>query len=871
MYSNLNNAIISTNMNGKVKASLVCTVLNEENNIEDFIDSVAKQTVLPDEFIIVDGGSSDKTVEQIKNQISKSKYKRTFKLIIKKGNRSIGRNEGIKKSSNNIILLTDAGCLLDKNWIENIIKPFENQSVDVVAGYYKGKYKNIFQKSLIPYVLVMKDKVDPNTFLPATRSMALRKYVWEKLKGFDEKLSHNEDYAFANKVKKAGFTIRFEKKAIVYWFPRKNLLQAFKMFFRFSYGDAESGILRTKVIFLFLRYIFGIYFILLVPIMKSILLNSFILTSFLSYITWSISKNYKYVKDLRGVIYLPLLQFTSDLAVLLGTTFGFIKTVSLKKIVNYFKENKRLSIVLVIYSVTMLSIIGYGIPNASHPFNYFMDEWHQGQAVRNLFTQGSPNIEGSANGSIFQFFLTGLYLVPFIVFGIVNPFAIKSSVLQLDVQYTLFEILRLNTLFFGLASILLFYYICKKYFQLNTFTAIFFFVFNPVWIMLSNYYKYDIALMFWILLSFLFFLRYSEKQNFLNYLLAGIFSALALSTKLSPLPLLLVYILIYFMFTKDRIKNISWLIAGLFLYTITFIAFGIPDIILGKGNLTEYLNSNLLETPALECSNIILPTNLWIYLTTDLYPSIFGHIFYFGFVLSFVGFCLSLRKNLVNNKANLVLFMCLILFLLSLYPLKIGATNNRVLVLLPFMVIFLAGFINWFLNKLKRNLLKLIILTVIMGVVVIQIFETYSWVYVKLSNDPRQTSSEWILKNISKGEALGIENIPIYQSLPDIVLKEFYLKQYAITQDFNYNYVVLSSYDKKYPNFIIMTNDEFDSKYLIESESKSILKKIKKQNYRKISQFTPDFKYLNLFTNDLNYQISGLIQAPITVSIYEKK
>ena len=741
MYFNLNNAIISTNMDGKAKASLVCTVLNEEEYIEKLIDSVASQSMLPDEFIIVDGQSKDFTQKLIKSKISQYSKKLNIKLLVKKGNRSIGRNEGIRIATNKIILITDSGCILEKNWVKNIIKPFENKSVDIVAGYYRGKFQNIFQKSLIPYVLVMPDKINPKIFLPATRSMALRKKVWEKIKGFDEKLSHNEDFAFANKVKNADFNIKFEKKAIVYWLPRKNLFQAIRMFFRFSFGDIESGILRTSVVFLFLRYILGIYLLMLIPIIKSRVLNSFILISFLGYITWSIFKNYRYVKNFKAFFYLPLLQFTSDFAVLSGTTIGFIKSTSLKSIRIYFKNNKGLFIILVIYSLLMLSVIDFGIPNINHPFNYFMDEWHQGQAVRNLFTQGSPNIEGSANGSIFQFFLTGLYLIPFTILGIINPFAINSSVSNLEEQTKLFEILRLNTLFFGVACIILFYYICKKYFNINPLIAVVFFVFNPIWIMLSNYFKYDIALMFWILMSFLFFLRYSEKQNFLNYLLAGIFSALALSTKLSPLPLLLVYVLIYFMFTKERIKNISWFIIGLFIYAITFVVFGIPDIILGKGNLIEYLNSNLLETPALESSNFILPTNLWVYLTTDLYPSIFGHIFYSGFVLSLIWFFLNLRKNLINNKANVVLFICLILFLLSLYPLKIGATNNRVLVLLPFMAIFFVVGINRILNIFKNNFLKFLISTVLFVAIIIQIFETYSWVYVKLSNDPRQTSS----------------------------------------------------------------------------------------------------------------------------------
>ena len=117
---------------------------------------------------------------------------------------------------------------------------------------------------------------------------------------------------------------------------------------------------------------------------------------------------------------------------------------------------------------------------------------------------------------------------------------------------------------------------------------------------------------------------------------------------------------------------------------------------------------------------------------------------------------------------------------------------------------------------------------------------------------------------------MGIENIPIYQGLPDLVVKEFYLKQYGIKQDFNYSYNILNPSFKNLPKYIILTNEQFDTKYLIKSEGKMILERINKQNYKKISQFAPDFKYLRIFTNDLNYQISGLIQSPITISIYEK-
>ena len=45
--------------------SLITTVLNEKNNLADWLDGVLSQTVLPEEVIIVDGGSKDGTWEML--------------------------------------------------------------------------------------------------------------------------------------------------------------------------------------------------------------------------------------------------------------------------------------------------------------------------------------------------------------------------------------------------------------------------------------------------------------------------------------------------------------------------------------------------------------------------------------------------------------------------------------------------------------------------------------------------------------------------------------------------------------------------------------------------------------------------------------
>ena len=863
-----------------MKLSLIATVFNEQETIIKFLESVFAQTKLPEEIVIVDGGSTDNTLSEIsKFKFPQRKINPNIKILFKKGNRSIGRNEAIKNAKGDIILSSDAGCVLEKNWVKEILKPFENKNVDVVAGYYKGAAKNSFQKSLIPYVLVMKDKIDKKEFLPATRSMAFKKSIWEKAGGFDEKLSYNEDYAFANKLKEINAKIVFEKNAVANWIPRKNLKEAFVMFFRFALGDAQANIFREKVIFIFLRYILAIYLILLSFIMQSVLLNAVIVICFLSYIIWSVWKNYRYVGNLRAIFYLPLLQFTSDFAVIIGTTLGFVRSLSLKSFFQVIFNNKGVTAVVIVYVLSMLSVISYGIPNASHPFNYFMDEWHQSQSVRDLFKYGTPNLPGAANGSIFQFFLTGIYLIPFQIFGVIDLFAIKSSVINLDLQFRLFEILRLNTILFGILSVILVAYIAKKYFRVNSFVAAFIFVVNPIWLMLSNYYKYDIALIFWILLSFLFFLKYAEKPNFINFLFGGIFSALAMSVKLlSPLPLLMVYILTFFIFTPNYLKKLNYLIIGVSVYILVYLFFGNPDILLGKGNVFEYIYSNVIQAP-MRVSNFVFGMNYWEYYLTKLYPAIFGHPFYISFLLSFCYGMLVLinrrifkktKETIYAYKYQILLFLVFITFSLSLYLIKTEATNNRVLVLLPFIVLSVTLLINDIYSRIKNNLLRLVFILIVFSALLFQTIETISWFPIKLSPGPRLEASNWMIKHIPKGTLMGIENIPIYQFLPDIVEKEFYLKQYNEKANYYYQYQVVGANSTTFPKTIIVTNDNIESSFLKQSKKKNLLNKLSKLGYKKIIVFVPDLRFYKIFNSELEYFMSGLVQAPNTISIYEK-
>jgi glycosyltransferase involved in cell wall biosynthesis len=329
----------------KIEISLVITVLNERASIEALLATIRNQTVLPHETIIVDGGSQDGTFEYLQKHLN---IYRTIglKLIQCPGNRSLGRNTGIEAAKYHWIALTDAGCVPHTDWLEELKKTLIDSSLRsdfpesiVVAGYYDAQPNTPFEAAVVPYVLVPPHQVNPETFLPATRSMMISTWMWRELGGFNLKLSDNEDYDFARRLKKmvtsvnqSGYEpsiqIIFARNAVVTWIPRKTLTSFAWMIYRFARGDAQAQLWRPKVALIFLRYglmiLSGVFFL----AQPNLVIGLGILSLILLYISWSIAKNFQQAK--AGWYWLPILQVTSDLAVMLGTLRGLVKMMTLR-------------------------------------------------------------------------------------------------------------------------------------------------------------------------------------------------------------------------------------------------------------------------------------------------------------------------------------------------------------------------------------------------------------------------------------------------------------------------------------------------------------------------------------------------------------
>ena len=309
-----------------MKISVCGTVKNEEGTIASLLESLLGQTKKPDEIVIVDGGSTYKTVEIIRHFQKKDGR---IRLLVQKCSIAQGRNLAVELAKNDIIAMTDAGCIAHKDWLEEISGPFEHPEVDVSAGFYKMVGDTPFQKAASVFLGVLPSKFDIN-FLPSTRSIAFRKDIWELVGGFPElSVKTAEDTGFNFRLIKVGARIARVKSALVEWGMPGTIREFGKKIYEYVRGDAKSKIWwfskkglsshNIKALSIFARYILGIGLILFffrTPLFPIIWL------ALATYIFWAFRKVFVEFKNWKVGMWGIILQFVSDFAVMRGFLSG---------------------------------------------------------------------------------------------------------------------------------------------------------------------------------------------------------------------------------------------------------------------------------------------------------------------------------------------------------------------------------------------------------------------------------------------------------------------------------------------------------------------------------------------------------------------
>lgn len=243
---------------------MICTVLNESDSIIDLVESVLHGDLEPDEIIIVDGGSTDRTPELL---IEKYQGDSRVKVLSEPGARiARGRNIAIQHATGDLIASIDAGCRADRGWLKELIRCFEaHPESQVVGGFYLPDSKTPFELAQGLILFPNLSTVDKKNFLPSGRSILLTKKAWKSVGGYPEDLRYGEDTAFDIMLRERGCALSQTFEAIVYWRPRPSPRALFlqyrnysewnvrgdnkKLVFGEAYGRSAIGYLLDQIIY----------------------------------------------------------------------------------------------------------------------------------------------------------------------------------------------------------------------------------------------------------------------------------------------------------------------------------------------------------------------------------------------------------------------------------------------------------------------------------------------------------------------------------------------------------------------------------------------------------------------------------------------
>lgn len=304
------------------KVTFYSTVLNEEENIRLLLDSVLSQTRKPNEIIIVDGGSKDRTIDII------NEYKKKgadIKLISQPGvNVAQGRNLAIQNAKFNIIASTDAGCRVEKDWLEKLVEKFDDNT-DIVTGGYLPEPKTVFEESVAEVMYPDFNKVPEDW--PSQQSIAFRKSVWE-IVHFPEYCYRSEDSWFNIECRKEKFKYVSANEAKVYWRPRKNLREVFVNTYNWTKSNIENNVKRRETISMSLYSVYGLLWrlacLIIVPLIFfpiSILLCIFLFIVSIGIMLIYYPNERKWVKK----YYKNIINYTNMIARVLAFSFIVIK------------------------------------------------------------------------------------------------------------------------------------------------------------------------------------------------------------------------------------------------------------------------------------------------------------------------------------------------------------------------------------------------------------------------------------------------------------------------------------------------------------------------------------------------------------------
>lgn len=222
-----------------MNTSVILTVKNEGDGLQPLLDSLINQTYLADEIVICDGGSTDDTLTIL------HEYQQflPLKIIVSPGsNISRGRNLAIENTNSEIIAVTDGGVVLAPDWLEALVQPIILGETKIVSGWFEPDPYTDFEVVMGATVLPSRSDVNPDKFLPSSRSVAFLKSAWLEVGGYPEWLDYGEDLVFDKALVERFGQFYFADRAVVYFRPRGTLRSFSRQYYYYARGDGKANL-----------------------------------------------------------------------------------------------------------------------------------------------------------------------------------------------------------------------------------------------------------------------------------------------------------------------------------------------------------------------------------------------------------------------------------------------------------------------------------------------------------------------------------------------------------------------------------------------------------------------------------------------------
>ena len=219
---------------------MIVPVRDGESTIADCIDAIVATDYPHDrrEVLIVDNASTDGTAAQIKSRPVNYLFEPNPGV-------SNARNRGIAESTGEILSFIDADCLVEPQWLTELVKPFEDPEVGAVGGDLQHAPATTPAERQCARMLGnwQQFAFNSNPAYPITANAAYRRDVIDRIGSFDPHMTRAQDVELGLRFQErsGGMRLAFAEHATARHRHRTTQLGFFRQQLGWAYGAGLVG------------------------------------------------------------------------------------------------------------------------------------------------------------------------------------------------------------------------------------------------------------------------------------------------------------------------------------------------------------------------------------------------------------------------------------------------------------------------------------------------------------------------------------------------------------------------------------------------------------------------------------------------------